>query len=89
MKEIAPNLYEQLSSSSFLIFKGDLNYRKLTSLCGFEPTTLLTLRTMKAETVSGLNSKAIQLISNKFEQDDLTWMTSSEYAVVQLFVPNK
>nr|CAD2167861.1 unnamed protein product [Meloidogyne enterolobii] len=102
MKEIAPNLYEELSLSSMLIFKGDLNYRKLvgdrewqletpfkTALCGFEPAPLLALRTLKAETVAGLTSKAVQLIESKFERSNLTWMTSSEYAVVQLFVPAK
>jgi hypothetical protein len=44
---------------------------------------------LKAETVAGLNSKVVQLIESKFGKEDITWMTSSEYAVVQLFIPNK
>ena len=57
MQEADPSLYSELSSKSFLFFKGDLNYRKLigdinwdfdtpfvTSLQGFTPAPLVALR---------------------------------------------
>lgn len=111
MSTEAEDLYNELAHSSFLIFKGDLNYRKLTgdrewphdiefkvfinlnfifilnfktSLCGFEPAPLLTLRTLKAETVVGLPKQSIEKIDKKFSPNDRSWMYSSEYAVAQL-----
>ncbi|KAL5245229.1 hypothetical protein ACI65C_012639 [Semiaphis heraclei] len=62
-------LYKKLASSQLLIFKGDLNYRKLigdinweplttfkTALCNFQPTAVVALRTLKCDCVCGLNS---------------------------------
>jgi hypothetical protein len=43
---------------------------------------------LKAETVAGLNDDAVRKIANKFGADDLSWMTSSEFAVAQLFEVN-
>ena len=66
----AEKLYEDLQLSELIIFKGDLNYRKLTVDAMWEPTTpfvtgigplgrgsnvrTLALRTCKADTVVGL-----------------------------------
>ncbi|PAV65537.1 hypothetical protein WR25_00820 isoform A [Diploscapter pachys] len=96
MKEAAPDLYEELAKSNLLIFKGDLNYRKLVgdrywpwdysfekSLCGFLPTSLLTLRTLKAETVSGLSAEAVERMKREFGEDT-KWLTSGDFAVAQL-----
>lgn len=68
MSERSPDLYKELQSNSINIFKGDLNGRKLISdLCWPETTpfekslrgfnvNLVLFRTLKAETLSGMNS---------------------------------
>ncbi|OQR71835.1 protein-glutamate O-methyltransferase-like [Tropilaelaps mercedesae] len=87
-----PKLYQELKQSDLIIFKGDLNYRKLVgdrawkpttnfraSLMGFEPAPLITLRTIKAETVTGLVEGAAETAKQKSKD----WMVSGEFAVVQ------
>lgn len=94
MKTVAPELYAELSEASLIIFKGDLNYRKLvgdrewpyetplkTALCGFLPAPLLALRTLKSETVAGLPDKVAERMR---EQPDQKWMTTGEYGIAEL-----
>ncbi|XP_075168556.1 damage-control phosphatase ARMT1-like [Haematobia irritans] len=92
MAEISPTLHTQLSSSSLIISKGDLNYRKLlgdfnwdptkdfvSCLRGFNPTNLCALRTIKGPVICGLKSGQAEqlLLKNK------DWMFTGEYAVIQ------
>jgi hypothetical protein len=86
---------KDLQKSSLVIFKGDLNYRKLVSDAWWEPSTsfdqalgpfmkgkinLLSLRTLKADTVVGLpKGKAEELDKSK---DDKDWRISGKFAVV-------
>ncbi|GFY56318.1 damage-control phosphatase ARMT1 [Trichonephila inaurata madagascariensis] len=94
MKTVAPVLYEQLSKSDVLIFKGDLNYRKLTgdrqwnettsfkeSLNGFLPTSLVTLRTVKADVIVGLRPGT----SNRIAQISENWKFKGDFAVIQCY----
>lgn len=92
MREIDPELYKYLAEARLVIFKGDLNYRKLlgdinwnptdafvTCLRGFHPTNLCTLRTVKADLICGLEQ-------GKFEELSLLnpkWMETGEYGVIQ------
>ena len=70
MPHTAPDLYADLQSSELVLYKGDLNYRKLTGDAMWDPTTpfvdaigplgrgsglrTLALRTCKADVVVGL-----------------------------------
>ena len=96
MTNVAPTLYSELSRSHLLIFKGDLNYRKLTgdrnwghttpfetSLRGFQPAALCTLRTLKADVVVGLLPNQAENVQAQHEN----WMISGDYAVIQFHQP--
>ncbi|KAJ5628656.1 hypothetical protein N7490_010884 [Penicillium lividum] len=70
LPHVAPELFDDLKESELVLFKGDLNYRKLTNDAQWDPTTLFTtaigpmgpksgirvlaFRTCKADTVVGL-----------------------------------
>uniref|UniRef100_A0A1E1X9W6 Damage-control phosphatase ARMT1 n=1 Tax=Amblyomma aureolatum TaxID=187763 RepID=A0A1E1X9W6_9ACAR len=87
-----PDLYKLLQSADLLIFKGDLNYRKLVgdldwdptvsfehALRGFKPTFLCALRTLKADTAAGIEP----VIASEVAQRSPDWMVTGEYAVIQ------
>lgn len=96
MAAAAPDLYAALQGSDLILFKGDLNYRKLTgdrywdhavsfgpSLCGFGPAPLCTLRTLKGNTQVGLQPGQGERLT--LEEPD--WMSSSKYAGIQFYNP--
>lgn len=95
MSNVAPNLYTELSASHLLIFKGDLNYRKLLAdinwphtsrftdvLVNFRPTNLCTLRTIKADLVCELPDGKTEELT----KIDPMWMETGQYGVVS-FAP--
>uniref|UniRef100_A0A182PRM2 Sugar phosphate phosphatase n=1 Tax=Anopheles epiroticus TaxID=199890 RepID=A0A182PRM2_9DIPT len=92
MRDVAPALYERLSQAKLLVFKGDLNYRKLLgdfnfpyttpfveALRGFLPTSLCTLRTVKADLICGLPEG----LADELTRKDASWMVTGEYGVIQ------
>ena len=93
MKTIAPDLYSALSKSLLIIFKGDLNYRKLISdrnwsymenfksaLQNFQPSNVVALRTLKADLVAGLPEGA----AARAAQESKDWMIKGQFAVLQV-----
>ncbi|XP_008276879.1 damage-control phosphatase ARMT1 [Stegastes partitus] len=92
----APDLYAALQGADLVLFKGDLNYRKLTgdrdwdhtaafktALRGFGPAPLCSLRTLKANVQVGLQPGQ----GEKLTSQDPNWMTSGQYAVIQSYNP--
>lgn len=92
MKLYCPDIYSELEKSSLVIFKGDLNYRKLvgdrswsattpfeTSLQGFCPAPLCTLRTLKADLVTGLAEGKAESV----QKQDENWMINGNWAVIE------
>ncbi|XP_047429560.1 damage-control phosphatase ARMT1 [Mugil cephalus] len=92
----APELYATLQRADLLLFKGDLNYRKLTgdrewdhtvgfdtALRGFGPAPLCSLRTLKANVQVGLQPGQ----GEKLTSQDPSWMTNGKYAVIQFSNP--
>lgn len=90
MPSHAPDLLRELQKSDLVVFKGDLNYRKLTQdaewpvgtsfthalgpLAGQIP--LVALRTCKADVCVGLNDEQVTHLSNQ----DATWRTNGRWA---------
>jgi len=96
MAMVDPDLYNTLSQADLIIFKGDLNYRKLvgdlnwettvslqTALQGFLPAPVLTLRTAKADVMVGLSAGQAEETA-KLDPD---WMVNGEWGVVQYAAP--
>lgn len=94
MKTKDLELYNYLSQSCLVIFKGDLNYRKLLDdinwsttenfgivLRDFKPSSILTLRTIKSDVVCGLPPGKSDQLSEK----DKMWMRTGDYAVIQFY----
>ncbi|XP_069484411.1 damage-control phosphatase ARMT1 isoform X2 [Ambystoma mexicanum] len=92
MAQISPDLYAELQKSNLIIFKGDLNYRKLTgdrkwdftvpfsqSLNGFQPAPLGSLRTLKSDVQVGLKTGQGEQLT--FSDPD--WLISGKYGVIQ------
>lgn len=88
---LAPDLYERLKSPQLLIFKGDLNYRRLigdrewssttlftTALGEFRPAPIVTLRTLKAEVVVGLGEG----VESKVSSIDSSWLSNGKWALI-------
>ncbi|KAI5955386.1 HRT2 [Candida jiufengensis] len=87
------DLYDNLKKSKLIIFKGDLNYRKLTGDLQWPKTTtfkesiqdlatsglpILSLRTCKADVVVGLPEG----LEEKLQKQADNWATSGKYAVI-------
>ncbi|CAF0753646.1 unnamed protein product [Adineta steineri] len=94
MQQISSELYCTMSQSKLIIFKGDLNYRKLvgdlrwplnerfeTALRGFQPTSFVVLRTCKADVQLDIDLKVGQEIT----KIDPRWMVNGKWAVIQAF----
>jgi len=92
MSDTDPQLFNELGEADLLIFKGDLNYRKLvgdlnwettvafqTALQGFLPSAVLSLRTAKADVIVGLNAGQAEMITKVDNQ----WMVNGQWGVVQ------
>lgn len=94
MQEISPELYSAMSLSKLIILKGDLHYRKLVgdlrwplnekfekALRGFQPTSLVSLRTCKADVQLDVDQKLAQQITKL----DPKWLTNGKWAVIQTY----
>ncbi|XP_044753407.1 damage-control phosphatase ARMT1-like [Coccinella septempunctata] len=92
MTTYAPELYNRLASANLIIFKGDLNYRKLfgdinwdpntpvdQGLRGFLPAKLCVLRTIKYGVICGIPDD----VADKCMRADVNWKESGNYGVIQ------
>lgn len=96
LKDLPQDLLGAFSRSHLVIFKGDVNYRRLledrhwpptTSLDAittYMPTSFLALRTLKAELVVGLPPG----LSEELEREDPEWLINGERGVIH-FVPRQ
>ena len=89
----APELLRELQHAGLVIFKGDLNYRKLTQDAQWPNTTpfpvalgefagktnVLALRTCKAEVCVGLESSTVE----RLDAMDAKWRTNGHWALAQ------
>ncbi|KAJ3297470.1 hypothetical protein HDU79_003552 [Rhizoclosmatium sp. JEL0117] len=93
---VAPKVFKDLAESQLVIFKGDLNYRKLIYDCKFPATTpfadaigdvrglraVVSLRTNKSDPIVGL----AEGVEQRLEVEGVTdWRWSGKLAVVEFY----
>ncbi|KAG2229726.1 hypothetical protein BDF21DRAFT_116454 [Thamnidium elegans] len=97
MESEAPELFNEMKQSDLVIYKGDLNFRKLVFDCDWPVTTpfkdaigpsmannftnIITLRTNKADPVVGLSEETKLDIESRATREE--WRFSGKYAVVE------
>lgn len=90
--ELAPDLDEDLSKSDLIIFKGDLNYRRVFGdrkipvqsdpelFARYLPSRSVAVRILKSELMLGMEkSEAVELSTT-----DKSWMSNGKYGIIQL-----
>ncbi|KAK3297931.1 uncharacterized protein B0H64DRAFT_320441 [Chaetomium fimeti] len=91
---VAPELYRDLLDSALVVFKGDLNYRKLVRDANWPHTLpfkdaigplrggmkILALRTNKADVCVGLSEETLERVEN--EAPGKAWVRNGRYAVI-------
>ncbi|KAG0170022.1 hypothetical protein DFQ28_004965 [Apophysomyces sp. BC1034] len=93
----APELFKDMATSDLVIFKGDLNFRKLVFDCDWPVTTpfkkaigedmgqrftnIVSLRTNKADPIVGLREGQKEEIEKHASHNE--WRCSGKYAVVE------
>eukprot|EP00039_Didymoeca_costata_P001677 m.54213 g.54213 ORF g.54213 m.54213 type:complete len:445 (+) comp10912_c0_seq1:100-1434(+) len=98
LQRIAPKLHADLEEADIVLFKGDLNYRKLLADRQWHPETPLTtviqlklntifvsLRTLKSEVIAGLEAG----VAEKLKAEDENWLTKGRFGVIQAVFPSE
>jgi uncharacterized protein with ATP-grasp and redox domains len=91
-RHLPPPLRESLESSRLVILKGDVNYRRLLDdrhwphtkrleeITDYFPSPFLVLRTLKGETMVGLEPGQAEALA----AEDPTWLINGKRGIVQL-----
>jgi hypothetical protein len=89
---LPPDLVADVRAATFVLLKGDLNYRRLlgdlwwpptadfAAATAYLPAPVAVLRTLKSDVVAGLPAD----VAARLERDEPGWRTSGRYAVIQL-----
>jgi uncharacterized protein with ATP-grasp and redox domains len=93
--EMPLDLRTLLAESDLIVFKGDVNYRRLVedrhwppttdlaAITGYMPAPFLVLRTLKSEVVVGLEEGVAEATAAQ----DAKWLINGERGVIQLVLP--
>jgi hypothetical protein len=93
--EMPHDLRGMLGESRLVIFKGDLNYRRMLGdrhwpfatpfkdIVSYFPAALLALRTCKAELACGLEAGQ----ADRLGEIDPSWLTDGDWGMIQFWAP--
>jgi uncharacterized protein with ATP-grasp and redox domains len=93
-REMSNVLYQMLKQHDLVLLKGDVNYRRLfgdrhwppttpiEDAADYFPTSFLSLRTLKADLILGLNQEQLDEIMKHAESD---WLTNGKRGMITFF----
>lgn len=103
MTDVASDLYQNFAQkSSLVVFKGDLNYRKLIgdldwpfdtrlkkAARRFQPANVCAIRTVKADLIAGIdlnNERYLKVV--EIYEGTRKWMNTGDYGTIQFYSNN-